>query len=83
MGFLRDARKQVVGFPRHDQVERHKGRCKNLMLHQWVGSGMYLVSNAKIGFLLNSVLAALLYLTGKYKSSLTPAGLLNAWLLGP
>ena len=35
-----------------------------------------------MGLALNAVLAGLLFFSGKYKSSLTKAGLANAFLLG-
>lgn len=47
----------------------------------YIGAGLY-YGQWKTGVVVNSVLAAIMFVTKKYKSALTETGLLNAWILG-
>lgn len=47
----------------------------------YVGTSLY-AGQWKSAVVVNSVLAVVMFLTGKYKSALTEQGLLHAWILG-
>lgn len=83
MSFARGIRSPATAAPLLRQGDEQQGRGDGVALQQWRGSGLFDVSNHfEYGLLLNGVLAALLFFSGKYKSSLTKAGLFNAFLLG-
>jgi len=82
LSFARGIRSPAIAAPQLRQGDGQQGRSDGVALQQWQGTGVYITNNFEVGLILNAVLAGLLFFTGKYKSSLTKAGLLNAFLLG-